>query len=575
MKRTTRSNGLALLVLALFCLGMVSAWAQSPANLPAEVVAYADLVFYNGQILTGDESFTIVEAVAIRDGKFLARGNNDRILSMAGPRTRRIDLEGQSVVPGFIDTHLHSAFLGNIAKRGTDGRVEFEDVTSGLEELRELVSQYPAGKQLYLAGPSNRALLLEVTLAQLDAAAPNNPISISCPNNQNVVNSLLLARIPADTPGILKDENGNPTGQLRGGAAGIIKYEMMPWPDVDEMVEAQKLELERYVVQGLTTIEGRGQGLTISVFRDLRTRGELVPRIRLSFEFLRENGSPEAYLKRLGNLTDFGDNMLKFFGATVQVVDGSGGAYTADFPKIRVAESSPYDRFGQNKWEETGDVATSDRRNILLANRYGWTITSMHSQGDQSNDELLKVYEEAHQENPLNGRHFAIDHGDMWRPRHLDLLKEMEVIPSVFTFPISRSEGYLESYGADALHQMLPVKSLIEAGIYPAAEADTRPPNSAPLFQMKNFITRKDPNGRVWNPDEKISRQQALHMYGLWAARYTGEEDILGSIENGKLADLVVLGGDFLTFPEDELDKLRVLMTVIDGKVAYEAPGAF
>ena len=89
--------------------------------------------------------------------------------------------------------------------------------------------------------------------------------------------SLMLARIPPDTPGILKDENGNPTGQIRGGAAGIVKYEFMPWPDVDEMVEAQKLELERYVVQGLTTIEGRGQGLTISVFRDLRTRGELVP----------------------------------------------------------------------------------------------------------------------------------------------------------------------------------------------------------------------------------------------------------------------------------------------------------
>ena len=79
----------------------------------------------------------------------------------------------------------------------------------------------------------------------------------------------------------------------------------------------------------------------------------------------------------------------------------------------------------------------------------------------------------------------------------------------------------------------------------------------------------------MWNPDEKLSRREALHMYGLWAARYTGEEDLLGSIETGKLADLVVLGGDFMTFPEDELDKLRVLMTVVDGKVIYEVSGAF
>ena len=575
MRRSPQPDGMALVVLALFCLGMGFAWAQSPANLPAEVIAYAEMVFYNGKILTADESFTIVEAVAIRDGKFLARGNNDRILAMAGPSTRRIDLEGRSVVPGFIDTHLHSAFVGNIAKRGTEGRLAFEDVASGLQELRELVAKYPAGKDLYLSGPSNRALLLEVTLAQLDAAAPRNAISISCQNNQNIVNSLMLKRIPPETPGILKDENGNPTGQIRGGAAGMVKYDFMPWPDVEGLVEQQKVELDRYLAQGLTTIEGRGQGLTITIFRDLWKRGELKPRIRLAHEFLRENGSPEAYLKRLGNLTDFGDDMLRFFGATVQVVDGAGGANTADFPKINVAESSPYDRYGQNKWEETGDVATSDRRNIILANRYGWTITSMHSGGDHSNDLLLEVYEEAHRENPLTGRHFGIDHGAMIRPRQLSLMKEMDVIPSVYTFPISRSEGYVESYGADALHQMMPVKSLIEAGIYPAAEADTRPPNSAPLYQLKNFITRKDESGRVWNPDEKLSRREALSMYGLWAARYTGEEDILGSIENGKLGDLVVLGGDFMTFPEDELDKLRVLMTVVGGKVVYEASGAF
>ena len=564
-----------VVVWAFVYSGLSLGWAQSPANLPAEVVAYADLVFYNGKILTADEEFTTVEAVAIRDGKFLARGDSDRILAMAGPRTRRIDLEGRSVVPGFIDTHLHSAFVGNIAKSGTDGRLRFEDVASGLEELRELVAKFPPGKDLYLAGPSNRALLLEVTLAQLDEAAPRNAISISCQNNQNIVNSLMLKRIPSDTPGILKDQSGNPTGQIRGAAAGVVKYEFMPWPDVEELVEKQKIELERYIAQGLTTIEGRGQGLTISIFRELWKSGELKPRIRLAHEFLRENGQPEAYLKRVGNLTDFGDQKFKFFGATVQVVDGAGGAKTADFPKIKVEHSSPYDRFGQNKWTETGDAATSDRRNILLANRYGWTITSMHSGGDRSNDLLLEVYREAHQERALNGRHFSIDHGAMFRPRHLAPMKEMDVIPSVYTSPISGSQGYVETYGADALHQMMPVKTMINAGIYPAAEADTRPPRSAPLYQLKNFITRKDADGRVWNPDEKLSRREALHMYGLWAARYTGEEDLLGSIETGKLADLVVLGGDFMTFPEDELDKLRVLMTVVDGKVIYEVSGAF
>jgi hypothetical protein len=92
---------------------------------------------------------------------------------------------------------------------------------------------------------------------------------------------------------------------------------------------------------------------------------------------------------------------------------------------------------------------------------------------------------------------------------------------------------------------------------------------------MKNFITRKDKEGRVWNPAEKLTRREALYMYGIWAARYTGEEDLLGSIETGKLGDLVILGGDFMTFPEDDLDKLRVLMTVVGGNVIHEVSGAF
>ena len=92
-------------------LSVALGWAQSPANLPPEVIAYADLVFYNGSILTADEEFTIVQAIAVRDGKFLARGGNDRILAMAGPQTRRVDLEGRSLVPGFIDTHQHASFI--------------------------------------------------------------------------------------------------------------------------------------------------------------------------------------------------------------------------------------------------------------------------------------------------------------------------------------------------------------------------------------------------------------------------------------------------------------------------------
>ena len=196
---------LTLVMLALLATG--TGWTQGQ-DLPSEVIAYADIIFYNGKVLVVDEAFTVAEGAAIRDGKFLAVGSSERILAMAGPETRRVDLEGRSVIPGLIAGHEHGAFVGNIAKRGQGGFVVFKDVASGLEEIKAEVAKFSPGQELYLRGPSKKPLVVDVTLAQLDAAAPDNPISISCQNNQVIVNSLMLAKVPPGTQGILKDANG-------------------------------------------------------------------------------------------------------------------------------------------------------------------------------------------------------------------------------------------------------------------------------------------------------------------------------------------------------------------------------
>lgn len=571
-KRVRISAALAAL---LAFSGSATAQTSQP---PAAVLAYPDLVVHNAKIYTADDQFSVVEAVAVRDGKFLAAGSNAEVLALAGPQTKKIDLQGRSVVPGFIDTHLHSAFIGETSKAGTGEEVKFETVESGLAELRAIVAKYPPGTELYIGAPSNKPLMIDVTLEQLDAAAPNHPIAFTMSNNQVAVNTLMLKkRVRMELPGVLKDASGKPTGQLRGGASGALKYESMTWPDLDQERAEQKKVFKAYLAQGLTTIMGRTQGLTFTTMRDLWIRGELEPRVRAIHEFLRENAEPEAYLKRLGNLTGFGDDQLKIIGATVQVVDGStgpGAAHTSQ-PKLHVAANDPYGAHGQNKWKESGDVATSDRRNIILANRYGWTISGLHSSGDMSNTLLLDAFEEAHKERSLVGRHFGIDHGLMWKPEHYARIKEMDVVPSVYTKAMYGNEALVRQYGADRLYNMQPVKSLIEAGIKPAAEADTRPPYSAPLFNIEKWITRIDESGRQLNPKEKVSRQEALLMYTNWAARYSGEQDILGSIEPGKLADFVVLSGDYLTWPEKELRNLRVLMTVVGGKIVHQAAGAF
>lgn len=582
MKKYSACRNLMLALLVLWVAPLGLGWAQGQTDLPSEVVAYADLVLYNGQVLTADEAFTIAEAVAVRDGKFLAIGRSQRILAMAGPETRRVDLEGRSVVPGFIDTHQHSSFITSL-RRGSGlgfppADIEYDTLEHALEGLRARVERAEPGEFLALSGPTNIVVVQELNAALLDDVAPENPLYIRALNNQVVVNSLILKQVPPDTPGILKDEQGRPTGQLRGGAGGVVVYELRPWAAVDSLLEPQKARFRRHNAQGLTTIMGRANGLSISVFRDLWIKDELTLRVRVAHEFLRQNSSPEAYLKRLGNLTDFGDDMFKIIGATVQVVDGASmtGSSRTSKPKLNPPEGDPYGPFGQNKWEESGDVATSDRRNIILGNRYGWTISGLHSSGDMSNTILLEAFEEAHQERSLVGRHFGIDHGAMWKPHHFDKIKEMGVIPSLFSKALYDNDDLVSIYGMDEVTTMQPVRSLIDAGIRPAAEADAFDErSSAPLFNMMKWITRLDDQGRAINPQERITKEEALYMYTLWSAGYSGEQDLLGSIEVGKLADLVVLGGDYLTFPENDLDKLRILMTVLAGNIVHEVSGAF
>lgn len=573
-----RMNRLFLLsLLSMLCVCTLQ--AQNVQDLPAEVIAYADIVFYNGMILTADEQFTIAEAVAIRDGKILASGGSTRIRAMAGPKTRSIDLEGRSVVPGFIDTHLHSAWVVRPpGARANDGpEINYETLEGALEGLRTRVQAAQPGEVIALSGPSNDVVTQELNVTLLDEIAPKNMLWIEASNDQIAANSLVLKRVPVDTPGIERDARGQMTGQLRGAAAGVPTFELAPWPEVESLLEAQKDTFLLHNEMGLTTLMGRSGGLSVSVFRDLMTRDELTIRVRVAHHFLRQNGLAEAYLKRLGNLTDVGNDMFKIIGTSVQVVDGTAGNGSAatSQAKINMVPGDPYGPFGMNKWEESGDLATSDRQSILLANRYGWSVSSLHSSGDLSNTLLLEVFEEAHRERSLVGRHFGIDHGMMLKPEHYEKIKAMDVIPSLYSKALFNNDKLIHMYGMDAVYKMQPVKSLIEAGLRPAAEADTRGRYAAPLYNMQRWITRKDDKGRQMDPDEKASREEALYMYTLWAAAYSGEEDILGSIEPGKLADLVVLGGDYLTFPEEDLDKLRVLMTIVGGEVVHEAVGAF
>jgi predicted amidohydrolase YtcJ len=579
----------------LLSAGLVRA---QQGQVPAVLIQYPELIVHNGKIITADDKNTVAQAVAVRDGKFLAVGTNDEILRLAGPQTKKIDLKGKSVVPGFIDTHLHQAFAGQVSKRGASGRASFKTKESGLEEVKRLVEGTPPGDWVSISVPRNKAFF-SVTIEDLDPISPNNPVVLTTQGTDTTVNSMAmkLSKIPPDTPGMNKFPNGQPDGRLEGWAAGIVLYEAKPWPNYDEVVHEQKELFAEANAEGLTTIMARAQGLSISVFRDLWLRGELTARVRAAHEMMRMNPNGEAFLKRMGNLSYFGDDMLKIIGTTVGPVDGAdgdGASLTAK-PRMTVLEDSAFGGLGQNKWlghgraghspHEWDSVAEdvkmkSEYGSVILANRYGWNVTSVHSAGDESTRITLKAYEAASKEKPLQGQ-WGIDHQPMQTPDTHRLIKDLNVIPSLYFYTPGGGgiEGMLRQYGADRMNEMVPVRTFIEDGVTPVFEADTMQyPFFAPMYNLELFVTRRSPQlegkagvDRVYGPDEKASRMEALYMMTKWAAKYSKEEDRLGTIEPGKLADMAVLGGDFLTVPEDQLfEQLPVLMTILGGKVVYE-----
>ncbi len=584
-------------VLSVVMMALVlPSWAQQ--NIDPRVLAYADMVFYNGKILTADDQFTIVQAAAVRDGKFLARGSTSDILRLAGPQTRRIDLQGKTVVPGFIESHQHGWTAGTNLKDGPQGLVVFPSIQQGLERLRKEVEGQPPGKYLQFISVRNK-FANNVTRWELDKVTPKNPVTISFSTYEFNMNSLALKILldylgTDDFPGVVKDpQTGQPNGLIRGLASGVFGYEVLAWPEDREELKSKQLErLQGFPEDGVTMRIGRAPGSAISMIRDLWVEGKLPLRVRVTHEFLRDNPEPEKFLKRVGNLTGLGDDWFKIIGMITQQPDGgaAAGAIQTSMPKLRMAPKDNYGAYGQNRWAEHSNAAQT----VKLAARYGWKLSSIHSYGDQGTLLILKAAEEAARENggALPGAPWVIDHNYVGTEETIALMKKLNVIPSVLSwwrqgggqYVISRygssadregQAGFMPEmgsamvymYGADRLSDNWSMgRSYIEAGLRPVIEGG----GENTLGDLETFITRKDGQGRVWAPQEKVTRKEALWMKTRWVAYISGDEDKLGSIEEGKLADLVVLGGDYLAVPEEEISDLPILMTVVGGKIMYE-----
>ncbi len=587
MKAYVLSNPCLRLILSVLAIASLLSVVNGPlgllfgqtGDLPPEVLHYADMIVYNGKVLTADDDFTVAEALAVRDGKFLAVGDSSRIQRMAGPNTRQIDLQGKTVIPGIIDTHFHLDRYIGLNQVGPSLKWETEE--AGIEELKALAAQTPPGEWVVVR--ISRTDIYNVTRQELDQASTRHPIAlISSLGDEYAVNSEGLKRFPPGLSGLQKDpDTGEYTGQVRGFASGVLDYELIPWPNIAEQLPHYRKAMLDYAKAGMTTTVHRARGMVFSAYRELWLRDQLTMRVRLGHEIARLNPNLEAMFKRVGNLTGFGDDWLKIIGVSPVPPDGAGSlVWTSQRQLRRLADAPSVSPYGQDLWGMMGEDLEKDTefRSVVLAGKYGWSVNTLHSAGDAANDQALLAYEKALEASKELGMTISIpyglDHGSMITPEQIKKMKELGVIPSLY---VANSIGRDPSraiylYGADAVNRFTPTRSLIEAGVRPAGESDTdRWPYITALWNIEKYVTRTDEKGRVWGQNEAITREQGLLMFTNWAAYYTGDEKILGTIEPQKLADFVVLDGDFMGVAAEDISEIPVVMTVVGAKIVFDA----
>ncbi len=574
-------------------------WISQAQDLPPEVLRYADMVLYNGRVLTMDRDqppINLTEAIALQDGRVLAVGDSDRILRMAGADTVRVDLGGKAVIPGVIDTHSHPnryalrhyaqewipAYIQSLReKKVRYATVRWDSVETAISDFKRVADNTSPQEWIYTVSRSNPTLR-ELTRYDLDKAAPDNPLYIMIGNATRGIANTKMLDIVLDLygdrlPGIVRDEQGIPNGQFVGSGGTVIDQEVVPRVAPEVLAPFVKRELEEWVAIGVNTLSSRLRGNEVTAYGLLDRAGELPLRLPYSHEIGRGNPFLEGDLKRFGNLEGHGTPWMWLIGISVGIPDGNGpsdtnsGAVCSSLPKRVMLRADIYPE-GFCNWDMPDEPGADA---IIVSNRYGYRIAGTHTFGDKGFLMLLDAFDQANQEDSILGQSFGMDHGMMVPPEVVERSAKLGVTWSLQPpmFYDRYAAGVSRVYGEEYAHRwMLPIKSLIDAGAKVTYGADTHTdPQREPMFSLEILVTRKISDGRVFGPREAIDRATALLMMTRWGADYVLRNEELGSLEPGKLADLVVLDKNPLArnVRDEDLSEIKVVATIIGGELAY------
>ena len=530
-----------------------------------------DAIFFNGKVVTVSPSFAIEQAFAVCGERFCATGNNAAVQALAGPRTRRVDLQGRTVIPGLIDNHNHQYRAASTLLRGFEmmGSRSLQEL---LARLRKVVAGAKPGEALLAGGgwdPREFPEKRPPTKDELDQVAPNHVLVVIRTRSQLFLNTpaIKAAGITRDTKEIggqpvPKDARGEPTGVINEPEAVTpVLNKLFPAPDDAEkkqlILRAQKL----LNASGLTSIRELSLAPEIMrIYSELRRERSMTVRVSMGIEAAAADADKlESMLRPWGVGPGFGDDWLRLDSVAEFGIDS--GVETAF---LRLPHFTDRDHYlGESRLPQEKLTAA-----VGVMNQYGWR-PAIHLIGDGALDLALNAYEAANRVRAIGPQRWIVEHIPVSQPDQMERMARLGVLVSAQIQPYLDAPEMLKDWGKERAERAVPVREWLDHKLVVGSGTDWPARTLSPFVSMYYYVTRKTADGAVLGLPEKITREEALRLATINNAYITFEETSKGSIEPGKLADFLVLSDDYLTVPEEQIRSLSPVATYVGGRKIF------